>query len=558
MSLKIKSLIQQLHPIFTADACIATPKFSTKQPYIKHSVNTKSYSTSRRHVSAKPTQISTSIKTSNKLNTNGEHVPDNNNDNNKIRKSLFTNSKPKKSSSSTSEDQSDSGLESSSKSIQFYKINNQNADTSFKLNTTCKYCLHQLNHSNELRNKLFQAHVNYVKSNLATEAHFANIPMLVVRSFRPSLTSTNKIQVQRGTAINALYMIDDKWVYVKTGHELKGFIPKKCCEPFATDLMKCIHRKQNSNKKSKADNNNHTYMSIDHFNISSKKIKTTRSTQKTAAKRHNISNSNRNHSMIKLLTNSKSRNRKLSLAFQEKNAVNSKLTLTLLDEVIKHDTGCLTYDQLATMNSRSVENRNNVLDYPNSPSSLYYNQDVNSKSPRIVSHGYESQDFLSSSSCSSITTISPLNNINNSQHHYDVLMTYNSANSNKTPHLRKNVVNCRAIKVENSPKNNLNMFKIISDYDAKYNKDLSVCKNDIVYSVKNETQSKHADCEDEWLFVRLYKRSQASNNNKNDTDYQINSNDTRLNLENTDFDIRNDAKMLQGFIPRCKAVKLFN
>jgi hypothetical protein len=565
MSLNLKSIIQQLQPIFSshsADAYCATPKLSGSKR--GESSSKAVYSTTSRKTDSdkrKKKLLSNSTHKTKIADTNSRESEEQKNS--KIRKSLFLTASKQQSSSSSAHDAADltdSGLESSSKSIPFYKVDTHPHYPPFQLNKKCKLCLHQLSYSNEIRSKLLQAHVNYIKSNLSSEAFFANIPMLVVRSFRPSLNSTNKIQIRKGTAINALYMIDDKWVYVKTGSELKGFIPKKCCEPFAVNLLKCTHTRKppkTHQHTAKSDNQNeHTYMSIDHL--------TKNNSRKPSDKKVVLSrNKKGNESIVKLLANSKSRNRKLSVAFNETKFNSNKITLTML-EGDRTSSSSVKYDQLATASS-SLRNEQNVAnsdyDFLTSPvSDLYYNQNLDETNE----HEASCLDFLSSSGSSSITTISPLNANNKSEHHYDVLRTYNSLSVNRNAKKPSYLRSSDAYHLSK-----LNMYQIVSDYDAKYKQDLSVRKGDVVYLVKNEVNSSGQDKnnDDEWLFVRLYKRTQTTVSsskkkqaNVNNCEYQnlptANLSDINEEAERRSTDY--DAKLMQGFIPRSKAVKLFN
>jgi hypothetical protein len=117
----------------------------------------------------------------------------------------------------------------------------------------CTRCLSRHHRRHEIIKKLRCAYQNYKA--LGCEHYFANIPMLVVRSYQckgssssssssstsasaaaatPSSTNSNKLCVSKGDAVNALYMADNKWIYVKTSSEHRGYIPKKCCKPFSS------------------------------------------------------------------------------------------------------------------------------------------------------------------------------------------------------------------------------------------------------------------------------------------------------------------------------------
>lgn len=113
--------------------------------------------------------------------------------------------------------------------------------------STCRQCLHTFSQLNSLRQKLRSAHAAYTASQCQDERTFAHIPMLTVRSYRPqrstssSSSSSLKLEIKRYEPVNALFMADDKWVYVKTSDERRGFIPAKCCQPFAVAVEALAH-----------------------------------------------------------------------------------------------------------------------------------------------------------------------------------------------------------------------------------------------------------------------------------------------------------------------------
>ena len=84
----------------------------------------------------------------------------------------------------------------------------------------------------------------------------ANLPMLVVKSYKANKTiSLKQVSIHKGSAVNALYMLCNNWVYVKTADDEEGFVPKYCFEPFTK--QSCM-----SNQNLTNENTNHTYMSI--------------------------------------------------------------------------------------------------------------------------------------------------------------------------------------------------------------------------------------------------------------------------------------------------------
>lgn len=132
---------------------------------------------------------------------------------------------------------------------------------------TCKVCASKIEQKIQIRKKLKKSYLNYLNSNLS-ESHFANIPLVVAKSFRPKSDSLNKLLVRKGCAINALYMIDNKWIYAKTTNEKCGFIPAQCCHPFDV-ASKCRHVKHVPKIKlpelpvEKMSRDDHTYISVD-------------------------------------------------------------------------------------------------------------------------------------------------------------------------------------------------------------------------------------------------------------------------------------------------------
>lgn len=133
---------------------------------------------------------------------------------------------------------------------------------------SCRHCLHVYTQLNSLRQRLRSAHAAYAASQCQDERTFAHIPMLTVRSYRPNrrrqfrnglgngggggggngvvegvdpVMSSLKLEIRRNEPVNALFMVDDKWVYVKTSDERRGFIPAKCCQPFALALHALNH-----------------------------------------------------------------------------------------------------------------------------------------------------------------------------------------------------------------------------------------------------------------------------------------------------------------------------
>ena len=140
---------------------------------------------------------------------------------------------------------------------QTLKIKQLNADTDSGVDTTSSNYLSSVNTNIILHNRMVMvcdclkcatrnaqrvqiektlkhAFVSYLHE--PTEQAFANMPMLVSKSYKPSSKhqyskQLDQIEVRKSSAVNALFMKDNKWVYVKTCDNVKGFIPKKCLEP---------------------------------------------------------------------------------------------------------------------------------------------------------------------------------------------------------------------------------------------------------------------------------------------------------------------------------------
>lgn len=161
----------------------------------------------------------------------------------------------------------DSGLDTSCSSSPKKTLHRSSTRSSEMPHRTCKLCSSKIEQKLQMRKKLKKSYLNYINSNLS-EAHFANIPLVVAKSFRPKSDSLNKLRVRKGCAVNALYMIDNKWIYVKTTNEKCGFIPAKCCHPFDV-ASKCRHVKNIPKIKlpelpvDRMSEEDHTYISVD-------------------------------------------------------------------------------------------------------------------------------------------------------------------------------------------------------------------------------------------------------------------------------------------------------
>lgn len=336
----------------------------------------------------------------------------------------------------------------------------------------CKQCLHRLNYANEMERKLKQAHVKYVKSNL-NELHFANVPMLVVKSYKPTsgMTTTaeadsspdkanNKLIVRRGVPVNALFLIDNKWLYVKTTGEQKGFIPKKCCEPFADSTINHanhLQRRQKTNTKRPASPRPPSIAPVDHT------YATIVNTDAPAVT---------NHTNLSLFSVSQSNKQlKSQPDYENLNVQASKF-----------------YDNLADFKSNENAARRG-RSWSSSCSLSEYDCLTDSPAP------------AASNTCSSsITTISPLdlnyfesssasNNVvpggvlSTTSNHYDQLMRYNKVNYNATSTSEAKMI----------------VYRVVRSFRSNSNGYLSVNKGDLVVGTTTTDER-------DYLLVRMFQK----------------------------------------------------
>lgn len=257
MSQHIKSLIQQLHPFLTSK----TPSPGSKPN--KKSKNSD-FNTSTANIFCLSTH---------KLKLNKNKTPSLKGNNHYYKNTPVTNQTPEQHKLAHEEittkqiDNQDSGVDTT-----LVSMINTPLNTTKSKSCDCTRCKIRVTRRNQIEKTLKQAFSNYLKT--PTEKCFANMPMLVVKSFQPTTrTLTNQldqIEVRKGTAVNALFMNDNKWIYVKTASNQIGFIPKKCCEPFVNKKCKLNNIKlleefntplvrQQATSRSLAD---HTYMTI--------------------------------------------------------------------------------------------------------------------------------------------------------------------------------------------------------------------------------------------------------------------------------------------------------
>ena len=496
----------------------------------------------------------------------------------------------------------DSGLETSSSNTYYQLLTNTSSKIvrSNKNKPTvsckCQECLTRLNRANRILKRLKQSYSNYVNSNY-DQSKFANIPVLIIRSFKPSLNTTkssdnlNKIPVRKGSAVNALFISENKqWIYVKTSNEVIGFIPKKCCEPFFIEKC-CMHVTKSKKSinfdqvklppkiepppvpvtiKKKSSNHtilqDHTYMTIADQLLDNNKQMIYENEQieeeDTDLSLFSVSQMEENMSMKQrtslLLCNSNHINNN-SEDDEYLNLAGSPTASSICSE----STCC--YQDLANFVSQKKQNNNNrtpkthedydFLSSARSSSSKkikrksIYSCSQSSANYQSLKKSINKRKLLLANDYDDLVSVSCNNNNinkNNLTNHYDVLMTYKST-YNKSPN-NNNYYNVSSS--INNNNNSQNLYKIVQDYQTDYKEELSVKKGDLVYLIENSNfSSKHDDDDkisNDWLYVRLYKRSIRMPNQNN---YENCLFDGSLNN-------RNYSTKLQGFIPRNCVVKV--
>lgn len=519
----------------------------------------------------------------------------------------------------------------------------------------CSKCRMRKIRRSQIEKTLKLAFSNYLKN--PNEKSFANIPMLVVKTFQPdSKTLSNQldqIEVKKASAVNALFMNDSKWIYVKTANNQIGFIPKKCCEPFVTKRCDYSTSKNiqilgefntplvgtktssstSSNKPTKLAD--HTYMTINEaelenilnnnkkklhynnnsmddelnsnqtdltlfsvsnvvqnetnnnnnkltpekiqhiqkfFNSSNKKSTIylqNKSSEKIKAKYLNNTKTN-NNLMIQMLKQSKSRNRKLSVAFNNTSNVS---TLTMLEqqqhqqanndrnyENLANCLECKTvkrkikYSNISPIQEESfVCTSSDLKHHSTCKRELFvYDNLSNFKSNRQFKKAKYTNNQSSSSASSvssneSTTTPTSMSYISTSNN-YDSLVQSSSKKIKTNEYINANSMHYLNQDMESSLNNDdqdhiynhlssnnskiLNMLKITDDYRAEFKDDLSVQKGDLVYLIEGAA-SPCCEKNNDWLFVRIYKRNK------------------RANMSN-----KFEMNTVQGFIPRNNTVKI--
>jgi len=417
----------------------------------------------------------------------------------------------------------------------------------------CEQCVSRNKKRVQLENSLKHAFVNYLRE--PSETKFANIPIMVVKSFKPTSNTKTKqldqLEVKKNNAVNALFMKDNKWVYVKTSENIKGFIPKKILEPFY--LKSCSNRSKNStsspipkapesapptkpsSRRSEKNVIDHTYMTINENDLKAEiqqyedmmtsdatdlallsvsncveAPKQTRlsknlmkrfiecDSQRTRSQSPRTRSDSNSREIVRVLAKSKSRNRKISIAFRQ---LPNEATLTMLENEISknyinlNDCNAISsdYENIKKLSSHyspiieeSLKKRSSklVINYENLSSfnSLKRSKKSNdsySSSPSSIDYDVISSDYKQ------VTPNTPRNYYNNTsslQDDEDHVYDHLSSNNSKI----------------------LNVYKVVEDYTADFKGDLTVRRGDIVNLIESvASPNKNSD----YLLVRIHKRN---------------------------------------------------
>jgi hypothetical protein len=407
----------------------------------------------------------------------------------------------------------DSGLETS---ISSSMMRQQSQKQKCQCETCSRHTKHRINIAKRLRQAYTKIKTHHSLSN--SSQYYAHIPLLVVKSYRPTTTNESKrkeIYVKKNTAINALFMVS-KWLYVKTSDDLYGFIPRKSCQPFVNNSF---HTNTNENNVK-----NHTYASIGDLeqNINEEQTDLSLFMVSNCYYNNDLSLNEENYEFLPdLETKSTTKSKKTNNSYIDLRDVE---TLPVSTQII--------YECLNELKSSSLSSLSTTYDYLN---------------------GCQS----SSSSTSS----------NEPNNHYDILMTYKS-----TRHDTNNYVNASSSSTSNcsTPNNNnnnnnnrkMNLFKVVKDYEASFKGDLSVNKGDLVYLIDNAKKSVYLNLnqqnnqcnndDNEWAFVRLFRRTRVTNEKRN----ECNNNNNNIYENLNDLKQLNNMQLLQGFVPRSCFIKI--
>lgn len=429
-------------------------------------------------------------------------------------------------------------------------VNATNTDSGVDLTATqcdCSRCSIRETNRIALESNLKQAFVKYLRE--PSESNFANIPVMVVKSFDPAVAKhtrqLDQIKVHKNNAVNALFMKDNKWVYVKTSDNIKGFIPKKTLEPFYPRPCSKSRNTTSSPIVPKAPSSlppktttvkpvDHTYMTINELDIkasqaldestedlallsvsncseSPKLEKNLISKFSECVETPSRSSSKTSRDLIKILTSSKSRNRKISIAFRQ---LPSEASLTMLEQQEKkyiNLNDCkekeVTYENCDRQSSKRRDSKM-IINYENLASFKSVK-----RMKKSSDYSYSSSSSPSSIEYDTVGRKLPESNyylnsyLENSEHIYDHL----SSNNSKV----------------------LNMFRVVEDYRADFKGDLTVRRGDVVYLIDSMASPGTPKANNDYLFVRIYKRGLA-----------------------LDSPTSTDFQNVQGYIPRTHVVKI--
>jgi hypothetical protein len=263
----------------------------------------------------------------------------------------------------------------------------------------------------------------------ANKSKPANLPMLVVRSYNAnSSISLKQLSIRKGSAVNALYMLCNNWVYVKTFDDEEGFVPKYCFESF-------ISTQNNNDSTLINETPNHTYMSIVENNNSCKE---------------------------KIINESD----------EENDEEITNLSLFSVSRCLNIDSTILTTTSRRT--TRSVKSYSKKFYYKstiNKPMRHYNLRSVEKKLSRVKMSS-EIKFKRKIKRCKSVSSTNSSSSSSSSSlvgDTYDLLVKCSSSKEDK------NV--------------NKIVYKVLCDYTADFKDDISVKRGDTVYSVHNENNN---------------------------------------------------------------------
>ena len=468
----------------------------------------------------------------------------------------------------------DSGLETSSFLVKTKTVPAKSIQKSTCLfKCKCKNCLKRSKRSFELIKKLKLA------SSASKPENYANIPILIVKSFRPQdPRETQQIEVKKGSAVNALFICeaDAKWVYVKTSSEQMGFIPRKCCEPFVPKhcLAKSTNNPKSSGKvntKPVKINKDHTYMTITDSDLnliqtSAKcpKVDTFIDNDEFSFNQTDLSL----FSVSKILQFETANDSPINTYYNLNTSCSNSLCNSISSMSSASESCALkeNYEFLNVLTScnnkvvkktRSISKRSNeYIDLRETTNKIKTNKSKQQACCYDTLANFESlktakendYDFLieSTSSARSKPAIRSLYRgakSSSDDSHYDILMTYKSTKSKSK---------AADIYVNNNNNNNdstpkVSLYKVVEEYTADFKGDLSVHIGDLVYLVDTVTSSNQKDkINNDWVCVRLYKRTRrCATANEKVANKNIYENVNELN-----------SHLLQGYIPRAHLVKV--